>query len=548
MSAPEAGRARVVTWDAPDAAVWELEVAHGNRIPPVPLQREFEDAFAEGFRSSFAALGVPLSHIELRHVNGWPYVSFFLHDAPRKAGAPPPAVVLKVLTRVHPGFRRRTRIAREAIVERRPQRFADDWFAERQDWVDRILRLQQRELGRFEDAELAGHLRDVGALATDAFRRHFELVPGCIPVGLWLHRAARWGLDPSAARSAVMHDVPVHAEARQRLQRVSDEVCGAEFSDLDQIRAHGAAATAALEDYVAHHGWWALEDAVDATRVIDRPHLVVGLVRAQRNQASSEAAAEAPADVLARLRAEIPATDRELFDALARDAHRAYTMLEDNSGILGSWTAGLTGHVLRTCARRLADTGRLREPDHIWALELQDLIALLDDQSPDGPDAHAQRYAGWQALGRLQPPGSLNGTPGPPPDPAVFPAPVAELVTGIATFLADKFNDAHAVVGIGTTTAVGRAVVAADASDAIERLEPGDILVTGATTPAYNAVLPIVAGLIVTEGGPSCHAAIMARELGIPALVGHRDALAITDGATIELDPLRATVRTVIPG
>jgi hypothetical protein len=81
---------------------------------PVTLRDEFEGAFAEGFRRTFATLGVPLSHIEIRHVNGWPYTSVFLHDVPRKAGAPPPAFVLKVLTRVHPGFRRRTKIARQA--------------------------------------------------------------------------------------------------------------------------------------------------------------------------------------------------------------------------------------------------------------------------------------------------------------------------------------------------------------------------------------------------------------------------------------------------
>ncbi|MCP4959707.1 MAG: hypothetical protein GY925_10610, partial [Actinomycetia bacterium] len=76
-----------------------------------------------------------------------------------------------------------------------------------------------------------------------------------------------------------------------------------------------------------------------------------------------------------------------------------------------------------------------------------------------------------------------------------------------------------------------------------DRLEPGDILITTATTPSYNAVLPIVAGLVVSEGGPSCHAAIVARELDLPAIVGMQDALkAIPDGATITLDPVRARV------
>jgi hypothetical protein len=255
-----------ITWEAPDADVWELEAAHGNRMLPIALRDEFEEAFSDGFRRTFATLGVPLSHIELRHVNGWPYISFFLHDVPRKAGAPPPAFVLKVLTRVHPGFRRRTRIARQAIAERRPQRLAEDWFAERQAWIGRILRLQRRDLDELDDAAMAEYLREVAAVTVDGARRHFELVSGCIPLGEWLHHSARWGLDPAQARAAVMHGVPIHAEARQRLQRIADELGESVPTDLDEIRAHGAGAAAALDDYIAHDGWWARDGTPTVVR------------------------------------------------------------------------------------------------------------------------------------------------------------------------------------------------------------------------------------------------------------------------------------------
>jgi pyruvate,water dikinase len=56
-----------------------------------------------------------------------------------------------------------------------------------------------------------------------------------------------------------------------------------------------------------------------------------------------------------------------------------------------------------------------------------------------------------------------------------------------------------------------------------------------------------MAGAIVTEeGGLLCHAAVIARELGIPAVIGAADAMAlIPDGATIEVDPVRGAVRVV---
>jgi pyruvate,water dikinase len=54
-----------------------------------------------------------------------------------------------------------------------------------------------------------------------------------------------------------------------------------------------------------------------------------------------------------------------------------------------------------------------------------------------------------------------------------------------------------------------------------------------------------VGGLVVSHGGPSCHAAVVARELGIPTIVGYADATTrITDGSTITVDPDRVTVGT----
>lgn len=537
-------------WRAPDGDVWELDSAHGTGVVPVPLRGELEDAFAEGFRRSFAQLGMPLSHIELRHVNGRPYVSFFLHDVPRKAGPPPPALVLKILTRVHPGFRRRTRIARAALAERRPERWVEDWFDERQSWIDRIIDLQSADLAAMTDDELAGHLQQVADLAVQGFQRHFELVPGCIPLGRWLAQAETWGLRPDRVRAAVMHGTPVHDEARQRIERVADALGEAAPTDFDQIRSHSTEAAAALDDYLAHHGRWATRDELGSPQVRTFPRAVIGSIQAQRQTGGRAAAFTAPAtgEIIEELRANVPPEDRDGFDRLVSDAHRAYQMLDDNSGILGSWLLGVTGEVLHAAAERLTDVGRLHDSDHVWALQLGDIVERLQGRSSLTADQAGAQHNAWRALDQLEPPPHLNGPPTPPPDPSVFPPPVSQLVTAITTFLSDKFNYSNEAIGIGTRTVRGRAVVAVDASDAISRIEPGDIIVTAATTPAYNTILPIVTGIVVSEGGPSCHAAVVARELDLPAIVGYANApTSIPDGALIELDPTMATV-TILSG
>ena len=101
-------------------------------------------------------------------------------------------------------------------------------------------------------------------------------------------------------------------------------------------------------------------------------------------------------------------------------------------------------------------------------------------------------------------------------------------------------------LGVGTETYVGRARVAERAEDALARLEPGDVLVVPFTTPAYNAVLGVCGAVVTEEGGALAHAAVLARELGLPAVVGAAGALtSIADGSQVEVDPVAGTVRLV---
>jgi len=91
---------------------------------------------------------------------------------------------------------------------------------------------------------------------------------------------------------------------------------------------------------------------------------------------------------------------------------------------------------------------------------------------------------------------------------------------------------------VGTEPYTGRACVAATPEDALAKLEPGDVLVTTTTTPAYEAILPIAGAVVTEHGGLISHSALMARELGLPAVVGvARATAAIPDGAKIEVDP-----------
>ena len=77
-----------------------------------------------------------------------------------------------------------------------------------------------------------------------------------------------------------------------------------------------------------------------------------------------------------------------------------------------------------------------------------------------------------------------------------------------------------------------------------DRIQPGDVLVTRMTSPYFNVVLPLLGAIVTDRGGQLCHAAIVAREYGIPGIVGTREATArIADGARVRVDGSTGEVR-----
>ncbi len=78
---------------------------------------------------------------------------------------------------------------------------------------------------------------------------------------------------------------------------------------------------------------------------------------------------------------------------------------------------------------------------------------------------------------------------------------------------------------VGEKIATGRVRLIRGPAD-LKAFQPGEILVAPATSPDWQAVMKIAAAIVTDQGGRTCHAAIVARELGVPAVVGAGDAMA----------------------
>jgi len=101
---------------------------------------------------------------------------------------------------------------------------------------------------------------------------------------------------------------------------------------------------------------------------------------------------------------------------------------------------------------------------------------------------------------------------------------------------------------IGSKIGQGPVRIVADARE-MSRVQPDDVLVTDMTDPNWEPVMKRAAAIVTNRGGRTCHAAIIARELGIPAVVGCGDATArLVDGAQVTVSCAEGDTGNVYEG
>jgi phosphohistidine swiveling domain-containing protein len=333
------------------------------------------------------------------------------------------------------------------------------------------------------------------------------------------------------------------------LTRVADAVRGSGVRprSLDDVRAASPEAAAALEAFLREHGTCVVTGYdVDGKCLEELPDVVTRSIMAVVDN-PTPAVPTPPAEAVRSLFDRIPPEQRAEVEERFALAHAAYGVRDQNGPLTFQWPLGLLRRAMIDMGRRLHARGLLDEVEHAIELETRELRALFLGTDPALRTTAATRAALRREQARMRPPALL----GAPPEPAplgVMPASLARGVRAIEAFLAAmtgvrKQRQPLRGIGIGSVQGHGRAVLAHSPEEAFERLEPGDILVTTCTTPAYNAVLPIVGGIVTQEGGELSHAAIVARELGIPAIVGVVDVMGtIQDGEHVELDAAAGTI------
>jgi phosphohistidine swiveling domain-containing protein len=129
----------------------------------------------------------------------------------------------------------------------------------------------------------------------------------------------------------------------------------------------------------------------------------------------------------------------------------------------------------------------------------------------------------------------------------IFAGQAAEEIKRQQLGASDAFESSSEIKGVPACmgVAVGPVRVIKDLAD-LSKVQAGDILVTIMTTTEYTPVLPKVAGIVTDEGGVTAHAAIVSRELGIPCVVGSKNATRLLhDGERVRVDATKGLVYRV---
>jgi phosphohistidine swiveling domain-containing protein len=218
------------------------------------------------------------------------------------------------------------------------------------------------------------------------------------------------------------------------------------------------------------------------------------------------------------------------FDKLVAPAQRFQPLREEQ---VYWFTLGWP--LMRRAVRRLGELlhkrGKLADPDEVFFITRDELLAALgesDDRRELSVEA-VHRRAAWDGQRRLVPPLVIGEV-----------APMFHRFMGAAEE-AVRMPGASGESGLrGIAASPGRVtgpVCIIRTASEFDRLRPGDVLVAPITTPAWTPLFATAAAVVTDTGGVASHSSVVAREYGIPAVVGTGDATRrLRDGQIVTVD------------
>src|SRR5215471_10299897 len=248
--------------------------------------------------------------------------------------------------------------------------------------------------------------------------------------------------------------------------------------------------------------------------------------------------------------------DRVAYDQMIGLAHRVFPYVEGHKFYCEHWYTNLFFNKIREFGGLLAKHGFFSDTEDIFHLthfEVEEAIVDLMISWSNGSAARGPSR--WPALlnerkAAIAEWAKHDTAPALGPVPEVIDDPAIVMLWGItrenldAWLTAGEQPDSNEIKGVAASAGVAEGVARVVKSvEEIGRLRQGDILVCQVTNPTWAPIFQKIAGAVSDIGGSMSHAAIVAREFGLPAVVGTGTATSrIKDGQRIRVDGGRGVV------
>lgn len=541
-----------------DGLGWEKDAAHYAEL--------FTPFGWSLFGPTVAAAGLPMADnfglmidgIEQVSIGGEIYVRPIPpFGSPEPKGPTPPAALVGLVARVHPKLRRRMKAAKQALesglAERTLTMWEESWRGE---FEQRTTALLDEDLIRLDDAALVDHLQRARALLEDGHYIHFQLL---MPYTLAVHDLVRTceellGWDAAATLQLLVGFSPASVAGMRDLEAIhrrvaarpdlTDALAASPTDPVAALRPIDPVLADELAAWLHGHGWRTTNYDPGSPAVIERPGIITRLLLRPTDRAEATVAADAEASALDRLIGD----DRARFAADLQRARRAYPVREDNVVLTDNVPCGILRRWVLEAGARLVGRGRLPRVDDAVYCTADELVSAL--RGDDEPAPAAARRRNEQAWVRAHPGPAMVGPSGDLPDLRYLPSHGRQMNEAVLWGMKMEFpgevaaSDGEELRGSPASPGqyTGRVRVVRKESD-FASLLPGEVLVCPTASPSWTILFGMAGALVTDGGGPLAHAAIVAREHNLPAVVGTVNATSrLTDGQRVTINGTAGTV------
>lgn len=525
-------------FEPPGPGSWALDPVHFPR----PVTRYWVETHPAAFRRGVGDFtrfyGILFDYLQTEYVNGFAYGKTvpIADDEVPKRFARAEEVFEKKLWREQ---------LRDWDENRKPSSIAEH------------REIQSIEPDALSDEELAAYLTRCRDHHAAMMSQHMRFTAAAmIPTGDFLAHVGDWtGLPPAELLGLLRGSASVSAGGSAELERLIATIGpdssalellqsdGEPGSVLAALRSLGGETGSAMSGYLDLIGNRPLDGFdISEPSALELPDVLLRAIRVAVS--ATDAGASDVEDQVVNVRGQVPDEHRAEFDELLGEARLTYR-LRDERGIYSDiWASGLMRRAALAGGRRVAAKGRIHEPVHLIDAGLDEMCSLVLDSGGPSADELAARLEYRATHSAKDAPAVLGPPAPPPPDPSGLPPAVGRLMRATGISMGEVFgssveeHEEHLLRGLAASQGVyeGPARRVSGPSE-FDRIVQGDVLVTQSTTEAFNILLPLLGAIVTDNGGLLSHSAIVAREYGIPGVVGTREATErIADGMRVRVD------------